>query len=378
RYRRVLGEAAIPIVLIFLWIGWTSVGVDNSAHLGGLAAGLAVAPLLRPRLLADRPRSKWSPALRAIPAIGLLLCLLFGDMIFAAHLPPLRTERDDKFGISVPVPTEWRRGANRLGQLAYNNGLPDLGRATFAAEAVIGSEPADANAEAARFVAEDLQPKGVGEGVLKVNTPSVPKAARIGDRDAVMVKADFDESFGSTHLIAYFVPRGDVVYRLVFTYPEAYPGYAHVVDQMVAGMKFDEPESVRQARASALLFPNAGWSWAQLGESLRRVGEFGSAAEALRVAVKAEPNDVPVRAQYALALLQSGQIENGCKASDDALLYGPRDSRALEVAARCELARGDTAAALLRVHTALEVAPQDERLKAAENKLRASLAQQQP
>ncbi|MFL5320982.1 MAG: rhomboid family intramembrane serine protease, partial [Myxococcaceae bacterium] len=91
RYRRVLGEAAIPIVLIFLWIGWTSVGVDNSAHLGGLVAGLAVAPLLRPRLLADRPRSKWSPALRAIPAIGLLLCLLFGDTIFAAHLPPLRT-----------------------------------------------------------------------------------------------------------------------------------------------------------------------------------------------------------------------------------------------------------------------------------------------
>lgn len=376
RYRRVLGEAAIPIVLIFLWIGWTSVGVDNSAHLGGLLAGLVVAPFLRPRLLAERPRSPWSPALRAIPALGLLMVLLFGDTIFAAHLPPLRTERDDKFGISVPVPEQWRRGANRLGQLAYNNGLPDLGRATFAAEAVIGSEPADAAAEALRFCSEDLQPRGVGEGVLKV-TPSQPKPAKIGDRDALLVRADFEESFGTTHLLAYFVPRGDVVYRLVFTYPAAYPAYDHVVEQMVAGMRFDEPESVRQARAAALLFPNAGWAWAQLGESLRRIGEFSSAAEALRVAVKADPNDVPVRAQYALALLQSGQIEEGCNAADDAVVYGPKDARALEIAARCELARGDTAAALLRIHTAREFAPQDPRLKTAEDKLRAALAEQQ-
>lgn len=377
RYRRVLAEAAIPIVLIFLWIGWTSVGVDNSAHLGGLLAGLCVAPFLRPRLLEEKAPSKWGPMLKAAPAFAMIAVLVSGDALFAGQIPLLTIRRDDKFGISVPVPNRWRRGANRLGQLAYNNGLPDLGRATFAAEAVVSREPADAALVAARFVAEDLQPKGVGEGVLKVR-PSAPRPARLGDRDALVVKATFDETFGTTHLLAYFVPRGDVVYRLVFTYPDAYPAYERVVEQMVSGMRFDEPESVRQARALALLFPNAAWSWGELGESLRRIGESAQAADALRVAVKAEPSNVIWRSQLALSLLQAGQIEEGCKAADDAVLYGPRDIRALEVAARCELSRGDSAAALLRLHSAREVAPQDERLKAAEDKLRASLAEKQP
>jgi hypothetical protein len=315
--------------------------------------------------------------MKGAPALVLVAILVSGDALFANELPMLTVRRDDKFGISVPVPDRWRRGANRLGQLAYNNGLPDLGRATFAAEAVVSREPADAALVAARFVEEDLQPKGVGEGVLKV-TPSAPKPTKIGDRDALVVKATFDESFGTTHLLAYFVPRGDVVYRLVFTYPDAYPAYERVIEQMVAGMRFDEPESVRQARALALIFPHTSWSWGELGESLRRMGESRIASDALRVAVKAEPSNVIIRAQLALALLQSGQIEDGCKVADDAVLYGPRDVRALEVAARCELARGDSAAALLRLHSAREVAPADERLKAAEDKLRATLAEKQP
>ncbi|WP_244239110.1 rhomboid family intramembrane serine protease, partial [Corallococcus carmarthensis] len=33
RYRWFSGENALPTVLVFLWLGWTSVGVDNAGHL---------------------------------------------------------------------------------------------------------------------------------------------------------------------------------------------------------------------------------------------------------------------------------------------------------------------------------------------------------
>ncbi|RKH19603.1 rhomboid family intramembrane serine protease, partial [Corallococcus sp. CA047B] len=43
------GESALPTVLVFLWLGWTSAGVDNAGHLGGLLAGLLVGVFLRSR-----------------------------------------------------------------------------------------------------------------------------------------------------------------------------------------------------------------------------------------------------------------------------------------------------------------------------------------
>src|SRR5215813_3528351 len=140
RYRRILGEAAIPTVLLFLWIGWTSAGVDNAAHLGGLTAGVLASAFLRPRMLLDEPASRWRVLARFVPVLALLSLPLLSWELFRSYLPPLRIERDDGFGISIPIPKDWRRGANRLGQLAYYNGLPGLGRATFAAEAVALNE----------------------------------------------------------------------------------------------------------------------------------------------------------------------------------------------------------------------------------------------
>jgi rhomboid protease GluP len=113
RYRRMLGEAAIPTVLVFLWIGWTSAGVDNAAHLGGLVAGLAVAPFFRPRLLVDEPSASGN-LLRALPSAGIVLGLFLAEAILGPRLPIYDIERDDAYGISIPVPHGWRRGANKL------------------------------------------------------------------------------------------------------------------------------------------------------------------------------------------------------------------------------------------------------------------------
>jgi dihydroxyacetone kinase-like predicted kinase len=38
------------------------------------------------------------------------------------------------------MPRAWRQGADRLGRLAFSNGLPGLGRASFAAEAIDAGE----------------------------------------------------------------------------------------------------------------------------------------------------------------------------------------------------------------------------------------------
>ncbi len=61
RYRRVLGEAAIPTVLGLFLIGVRSPGVDNWAHLGGLLAGIICALFMRPKLLANRSSAWWAP-----------------------------------------------------------------------------------------------------------------------------------------------------------------------------------------------------------------------------------------------------------------------------------------------------------------------------
>ena len=72
--------------------------------------------------------------MRAAPTLLICCVVAFGQPLFEDLLPSLRLERVDAYGISVPIPKSWRYGADRLGTMAYNNGLPDSARATFAVE----------------------------------------------------------------------------------------------------------------------------------------------------------------------------------------------------------------------------------------------------
>lgn len=371
-YRKILGEAAIPTVLIFLWIGWTSVGVDNAAHLFGLVAGLAVTPFLTPRLL-SRPAGRGALApLRAAPAALVVLGVFAAQEYRKGSLPFFRVERDDEFGISLPVPRGWRRGTDSLGQMAFYNGLPGAGRATFAAEAVLLDEPGDAMQRARAFAEESLRPSALGAEVFWVIS-APPKPAKLGDREAAVIHSTLDERSGTSRLVAYFVPRGDLVYQLVYSYPARFPRYGPILEDMAKRVRFDEPKALRQARARALLFPEAAWSLGELGQALRKLGDSGEASHALDLAVKKQPASVPLRAELALALLQAGRVDEACRAAEQAVVYGPRDPRALEVDARCEVARGNTQVALARVREARVVNPADERLRRAELALEAAV-----
>lgn len=370
-YRKVMSEAAIPTVLGLLLIGLTSPGVDNWAHLGGLAAGMATAPFLRPRMLVE-PARWWSPALRAAPSLAIVLVVAFGESLWVEALPRLKVERDDAWGIRIPVPGSWKRGANRLGQLAWYNGLPGLGRATFSAGAAHMPEGADVQQQAERFVEEALAPRALGNEILRVSHEP-PVAARIAERDAVRVRAKFDEPQAETMVEAWFVPRGDWVYQLVFTWPAEFPRYGRVVELMAQGVRFDEPKELREARAEVLLFPNAPAALARLGETLGGLGEKGPAAEALKMAVRNEPSNASYRVSLAMALLALGEVDQGCQASRGAVLYAPDDARTHEADARCELARGNPKVALERLRKALALSPRDARLKEAEARLAAEV-----
>lgn len=371
-HRSVMGDAAIPTLLGLLLIGITSQGVDNWAHGGGLGAGLLTGALMRPRLLADSARWWWEPALRALPSLGILVVVFFGQLVFAELLPPTRLERDDVYGFSIQVPKAWGRGATPLGRVAWYNGLPGTGRASFAAEAVQMPEGADAMAAARQFIDERLSPRVLGVEVLRVRSDSA-EPVRVNDRDGVRVRATIDETSGPSRLAAYFVPRGRVVYQLVFQWSASSPRYATVVEQMLSGVRFEEGGALRQARAEALLFPNSGPVLTRLGDALLEQGDSIPAAEALAVAVKHDPSNLAARVSLSRAWLAAGEAERACLAAQAAVTYAPDDVEALEAEARCELAQGHPRRALVKLQAARAVDPTNQHLEAAERRLKETL-----
>ncbi len=370
RYRSLMADAAVPVVLGLLMMGITSHGVDNWAHIGGLVAGIGTGALMRPRLLAEARRWWWEPALRAAPSLGILAVVFGGQTLFREVLPVMRLEHDDAYGLSMPVPKTWVRGANPLGSVAWYNGLSGLGRASFAAEAVDMPEGADAMAWANRFVDDRLAKGSLQQGSVRHQPPEL---ARVADHDAVRVRAVLDDPAGNSRLVAYFVPRGNVVYQLVFLWPTAFPRYGQIVEQMLAGVKFDETRALRLARAETLLFPNSPAALARLGEELLNQGDGVPAAEALAGAVRGEPSSAEYRVLLSRAWLAAGEIERACEAAKAAVQYDGEDPEVLEADARCELARGNPQRALERIERALVAAPGDARLKAAQSRLRESL-----
>ena len=370
RFRWFSGESALPTVLVFLWLGWTSAGVDNAGHLGGLLAGLLVGVFLRPRT-----RGPGAPGLaQAFVAVGLAG---LGALGVVAERSGWRVERDDGFGVAVAMPDGWRREDDGAGRRAFSNGLTGLGRATLSAEAIEAGEPGDGTAQARHYRDEALVP-GVAGPEGRTVSVGVVQPASLGGRPAQRIRAELDGVGGPTQLVAWFVPRGEWVYRIVFTWPRAYPGYARVVDRMTADVRFEEPAGLRVARARALLVPGVAGPLRELGHSLRRWGLPADAVEPLASAVRLAPAHVDTRVELARAYFESGQVDEGCHAAEEARVYGPSDTGALEAGVRCELARGDTARALLRLEEARRVDPRDPRLRAAEGALKAALEAQRP
>jgi tetratricopeptide (TPR) repeat protein len=200
-----------------------------------------------------------------------------------------------------------------------------------------------------------------------------PEPVRVGERTGVRVRAVVDETSGATRLSAYFVPRGRVVYQLVFQWSADFPRYGHVVEQMLSGVRFEEGQGLRLARAEALLFPNSGPVLARLGLALLEQGDAAPAAEALTTAVKVDPSNGPARVLLSKAWLTANEVERACAAAQDAVTYAPDDVEALEAEARCELALGHPRRALFKLQSARALEPQNKHLQDAERRLKETL-----
>ena len=366
RYRRILGEAAIPTILVFLYIGWSSTGVDNWGHLGGLTFGAAAASWMPPRLLLARKTGPASSVIRALPMGVVTVFLCLGGRVFAPALPVLLPIHDEASGLEVRIPSTWQRGADRFGQLAFYNGLPDLGRAAFAATPEI--------VPAGRLLQEDIQDfihVQLSSDQLEDVVIGRPEPALVDGRDALLVRASFQthDDVGPTRVKAYFVPRGNLVYQLVFALSEAYPDYERVAQEMVEAVRFTEPTGLEQARARFLLQPNSAVASARLGESLLQLGEPADAARLLSHACSLRPADASMRSHLAEALLEEGAVGPGCGAALEASAEAPGNPDALLARLDCELAHKDRAGAAADLERLRGLQPADPALEVRRRRL---------
>ncbi len=359
RYRRVLGEATLPAVLVFLYVGFTSTGVDNWAHLGGLGAGVLSALWLVPRSLA-KPRGTSARLLVASPfALVAVVVAAGGALLFRAP-PRTRAARDDVFGIEARVPGLWRRGAERYGQIAFSNGLTGLGKASFTAQAQLAG-PAGLEGAAAAFIARELAPEAKAGTIHRLSLEG-PLDGLLDGRPAKRLEGRFEEEGTATRMRAYFVARGEVIYELVFRWSERYSAYERRVEEMGASLRFIEPRAVVEARGRALNDPSAA-NFTALGATLHRLGETRGAQDALEEAERRGPQGAEGLAQLAQACLTQGLAEEGCRLAQRAEAAQPESAPALEAQADCAAARQDRLAMRRYLERAAAAAPSDERLQ---------------
>lgn len=369
-YRKLLGEATVPTVVVFLWIGWSSAGVDTAAHFGGLLTGFLVAPWLSPRGVVEDPLPQRLLLVRALPTLALLVAVGLGSAWLSDSPAPTRLVRDRAFGWQLPIPEGWRRTQLRPGEWSFDNRLPGAGKAAITVLVEGGeTEPSEA---ARAFREEALRPDRLGEDVMSVRAGAT-EPARLGTQEALRLRAELSVRSGTHLLEAWFVPRGALLYRFVFLHDAATPGYGELLERVGAAMELVEPEFVERARARALLLPESTRARAELGLALERVGEPSAAAAALSAAVRLEPSRVEWRLQLTRVLLQSGSLAEGCREAESVILYAPDRPEPRELMARCELARNNPLAALARLAEAQARAPGDPGLEEAASRLREAL-----
>jgi membrane associated rhomboid family serine protease len=266
RYRRVLGGAVVPTVLVFLFIGWTSSSVDNWGHLGGLIAGSVTVAFLKPRLLSDPPSPMRSFLTRILP-VTLATALLFViGPLTKGFLPRLTRELDDELGLSVSFPSEWERGAPRFGGRTYFNGLSGYGHAHLSFAGSLLDAPPDLPQMLHDLINKELlDPQE--EGRIKVLELGETEATTLAGLPALARKARFAQGDEELAFRAVVVCRGRLCYVLEAVWDQALPGYREVFDRLFAETRLEEPAFLRQARARRLFAPDSEAAKTALAEA---------------------------------------------------------------------------------------------------------------
>lgn len=232
RYRRVLGAAVAPTALLFFYMGLSSKGIDNWAHLGGATAGALAAGLLTPRLLAPSPDLRKLVMRRGMPLGLFFVFLALGEPLLGSHLPRFVSTHDPTLRLGLEIPAGWRsRGIH-----GYDNDMPTEGRASLVVGAMPWREGLTLEAVAARWVALRLEAEEeagrVGEAELLSLRP-----ARVGGREAVRQEVHLVVDGVPTVLAAYFFRGEDLGYWMVTARPERLPGYERVFRRILSSVR---------------------------------------------------------------------------------------------------------------------------------------------
>jgi len=238
RYRSVLGGAVLPTVLVFLYIGWVSTGVDNWGHVGGLAAGSAATLAFRPRLLGDPPVGRALVLRRLAPLAVILAALLFGDRALREWLPRMVPVRSDRLGLELMLPARWHQRA----EMVFDNGMTQPGLASFAARTRSIDAPPDLERASAEYLEGMLRPQ-LAAGRIRELVERPARRTEIAGvagvaRDASFV-ADDDTEMTIT---AYLFSKGGTLYDLAVVRPRRLAGYDRIFDRIIRSVRVRDPE----------------------------------------------------------------------------------------------------------------------------------------
>jgi hypothetical protein len=217
-------------------------------------------------MLSDPPRGARLWLTRALPLTLLLGIPLVLGPLTQGLLPVLRPQLDRDLGLLVPIPVEWQRGADRLGPMAFYDGLSGYGHAQLSAGGFLSPDPIDLDAVEAAFVKQELEaPLAAGRiSALQVSKASPTRAAGL---DGEKVEATFRRAGMVFRLEALLLRRGRLCYELEMIWPEDLPGFQRVYAKIEAQLAVREPAFLERARARALFAPGSPEAVADLVEA---------------------------------------------------------------------------------------------------------------
>ncbi len=282
RYRRVLGGAVVPTVLVFLFLGFTSSGVDNWGHLGGLIAGSITTWFLKPRMLSDMPSARRLWLTRGLPIGATIALLLLAGPLSRGFLPIMAPHVDSRIGLAVPIPTDWEAGASQMGSRTYFNGLSGFGEARVSVGGYLSDKPtspADPDSTELQSALDELIQKELWEPEtnerLRVNWlgPVQDVTLASGALQGLRRRGVFRREGIDFDFLALVLHRGRLVYLLDAISCQSQPAYKRLLERMTDAARPTEPRFLGQARALRLFLPSSEEAKAGLQDALLAVGE---------------------------------------------------------------------------------------------------------
>ncbi len=276
RYRRVLGGAVVPTVLVFFYLGFTSTGVDNWGHLGGFLAGSVVTLLLKPRLLLEPGAASRRWLTHGVPmALVVALILAFGPLS-RGFLPRWQPHVDDELGVAVDLPAEWEVGASALEGHTYMNALPGYGEARVTVAGFLSDGPPQL-AGVLDELTRRLLCEPETDSQLAISELGAPTEVRLAqgklvglERRAIFVRAGVSYD---CRILA--LARGRLVVVVEARSSRSEPAYGKLLGRVVDGLRLTEPAFLREAKAHRLFLPSSAATRQDLADALAAVGQRG-------------------------------------------------------------------------------------------------------